>query len=176
MLTNFLIAFSTLLILLLMSGILAFYYFRSVNSALEDDWQIVLDNLHLRLDKIPNLIETVKMFAPGQEKAVSEIVRLREESWPMRKADRAKVHKELAVSERLRAFFDLPGKFPELGKDTNFLSLRTEFKQLNAAIEKSADVYNDGVRKYNKMVELIFFRPLTLVFHFSGKPVFEYEG
>jgi hypothetical protein len=174
-LTTILIAFSTLLILLLMAGTFAFFYFRSLLAELNEYWLLVLDDLSLRLDKIPNLLETVKSLTSGEEKLISQIIELRGQSRPMEKADAAKVRGELAVSQQLRVVWSLPKQFPELNRDTNFLALKTEFKELNGEIEKSADEYNQRVRKYNKTAGLIFLRPVAAVFRFDAKQVFEYE-
>jgi LemA protein len=176
MLTSFLIAFCTLFILIIMGGILAFYYFYSAESELNDYWLTLLDDLHLRLDKIPNLLETVKALVPVQEDSINELIRLRGESWKLQKADRDKVYKELAVSEKLHSIFALAEQFPALEKDTNFLALKMEFKELNAGIEKSAEIYNERVRRYNKMADMIFLRPLLLIFRFSRRAIFEYEA
>ncbi len=175
MLTSFLIAFFTILILLLMGGILAFYYFRSITTELRDEWETVLDNLNLRLDKIPNLLETVRNLVPNQEKIIAEIIRLRGESRATTEAGADKVQKELSISQKLRTLVDLGRKEPRLNKDINFLALKTELKQLDAEIEKTAAIYNERVRGYNKTSKLIFMRPIALIFRFPPKPVFEYE-
>lgn len=166
---------STVVILLLMVGVLVFFYLRSLTLELNDYWLVVFDNLNLRLDKMPNLLETVKCFTMGQEKLIDNAVRVRAESRRMVKTDRFKIQKELDVSVLLRALLDLPKQFPDLGRDTNFLELKMEFKDLNVAIEKVADVYNEKVRKYNKTVGGIIL-PFAMICGFRKQNIFEYEA
>jgi hypothetical protein len=158
-----------------MAGTFAYFYFRSLTAELNDYWLLVLDDLHLRLDKIPNLLETVKSLTSSQDKLISRIIDLRAKSRPMEKADAAKVGEELAISEHLRAIWNLPGQFPELNRDTNFLAIKNEFKELDEEIEKSSDEYNERVRKYNNKAGLFFLQPVAAVFRFGRKTIFEYE-
>jgi LemA protein len=176
MLQSLLIAFSTLIILLLMAGVLVFYYLHSLQHELKEYWDEVLDDLRFRLDKIPNLIETVKIFTSDQDKLISETVALRAESWQLQFPDRQKVYKELAVSEKIKALFGLQKQYPDLNKDTNFLSLKTEFKELSIQTEKSSEKYNDMVRSHNKAADALILKPFMLLFRFARKPIFEYEG
>ena len=158
-----------------MAGTFLFFYFRSLENELTREWEIVLDSLRLRLDKIPNLLETVRSLAAGQEKLVEELVKLRAASWPMEESGRTKVQNELVISEKLKAVWAMAGKFPDLARDTNFLALRTEFKEIGQEIENEVEAYNKRVRKHNKRVRFILFLPFSLLFRFKKAPVFEFE-
>lgn len=171
----FLIAFFTVLILLIMGGTFLFFYLRSLRHELAEYWDTALDNLRLRLDKIPNLLETVRGLIVGQDKLIGELAELRSASWPMETASKDKVHKELIVSERLKAAWDLAQQFPELNRDTNFLALKMEFKDCAREIERALDAYNERVRHYNKAVRFLPWRPFVLLFRFSNLPIFEFE-
>lgn len=173
---SILTAFFTLLILLLMAGTFLFFYFRGLLHEVNEKWETVLDNLRLRLDKIPNLVETVRALAPGQEELAAELVRLRAGSWPMAEAGKAKVHRELEISGKLNDIWNLHSQFPGLEKDTNYLSLKNEFKEVSKEIENALEVYNDEVRVFNKSVGNIFMRPFAVLLKFSRLPVFEFEA
>jgi len=173
---SILTAFFTLLILLLMAGTFLFFYFRGLLHEVNEKWDTVLDNLRLRLDKIPNLVETVRKLAPGQEELVSELITLREGSWPLAESGKNKVNRELEISEKLGNVWKLHGQFPELEKDTNYLSLKSEFKEISKEIENALEVYNDEVRVFNKSVGNIFMRPFAVLLKFSRLPVFEFEA
>jgi LemA protein len=166
---------ATAVVLLLMAAAFVYIWFRSIRHELENEWRVVLDDLRLRLDKIPNLIETVRRFAPEEKKAVAELIKLRCDSWPMEEADKFKVQKELLISARLKELWAIEKKQPELARDTNYLSLKTEFKESAAEIESAILNYNDRVRRYNRRVRFIFFLPLSLIFGFRKMPVFEFE-
>jgi LemA protein len=172
---SIIIIVATVAVLLLMAGAFLYIYFRSIRHELDREWQVVLDDLRLRLDMIPNLIETIRQFAPQEKKAINELVKLRSECWPMEKADKLKVQKELAVTTRLRELRTLANKYPELSRDTNFLALGTEFKEVGGEIENSVENYNNRVRRYNRKVRFILFLPVSLLFGFPKMPVFEFE-
>jgi len=175
MIDSVIIIVATVAVLLLMAVSFLFIYFRSIRHELELEWHVVLANLRLRLDMIPNLLETVKQFAPQENKAVDELVKLRSDCWPMERADKSKVHKELSVSTRLRGIRALAKKYPELARDTNFLALGTDFRQVSAEIEKNVENYNNHVRKYNRKVRFILFMPISMLFGFPKMTVFEFE-
>ncbi len=170
-----LVVFFTFLVLLLMAGTFLYFYFRSLRHELNEQWETVLDSLRLRLDKIPNFLETVRGLTTGQDEKISELAALRSRCWPMNSAEKEKVLAELEISEKLRVLWELGRNFPELEKDTNFLALKSEFKEMNEEIEKAADSYNEEVRRYNRSARNIFFLPFAILFRFSGLPVFEFE-
>lgn len=165
----------SIVVLLLMGGTLLFFYFRSLRHELETDWLIVLDNLRLRLDKIPNLLETVRAFAPGETKLIDDLAKLRSASWPLENGDKEKVTKESAVSTGVKTAWALAKKYPEMARDTNFLALRTEFKELGIEIEKSVEFYNKRVRRYNSIVRFILFLPVSLLMRFPKIQLFAFE-
>jgi LemA protein len=173
---SILVAIFTFVILLLMAGTFLFFYFRGLLHEVHEKWELVLDNLRLRLDKIPNLVETVRALAPGQEELVAELARLRAGSWQMVESGGSKVNRELEISEKLNDVWNLHGQFPGLEKDTNYLALKNEFKEVSKEIEKVLEDYNGQVRAYNKSVGNLLMRPFAMIFRISRLPVFEFEA
>lgn len=171
-----LVAIFTFIVLLVMAGTFLFFYFRSLRHELAEKWELVLDNLHLRLDKIPNLVESVRALAPGQEQLVDSLVQLRSASWPIVDAGKNKVHKELEISEKLNQVWELHKLFPGLEKDTNYLGLKSEFKEVSREIEKTLEGYNAQVRSYNKSAGNFLVAPFARIFRIQRLPVFEFEG
>lgn len=167
---------ATAVVLLLMEMTFLYFYFRSIRHELQTEWLTVLDKLRLRLDKIPNLLETAGRHAPESATHAEKLIRLRSECWPMEKADKEMVHKELAVSSGLKEIWALGKKNTALARDTNFLSLKTEFKEIEGEIESFVDAYNNHVRKYNGKVRFILFLPVSMMFGFRKVPVFEFEA
>jgi len=165
----------TVCVLLLMAAAFLFIYFRSLRNDLQAQWRIVLDNLRLRLDKIPNLIENVRRFAPSATNAATELIKLRSACWPLFNPDKEKVFKELAVSLKLKEIWALENKYPALSHDTNYLALKMEFRDVNGEIEKSLEEYNNRLRKYNSKVRFFLFLPFALIFGFTKLPIFEFE-
>ena len=165
----------TVIVLLLMAAAFLYIYFRSIRNDLKAQWDVVLDDLRMRLDKIPNLIETIRRFAPQETNAFDELIKLKSACWPMENSDKDKVLKELAVSSKLREVWALEKKYPEMSRDTNFLSLKMEFKDAGAEIDRTLDDYNNRVRKYNGKVRFFLFLPFSLLFGFPKVSIFEFE-
>lgn len=165
----------SVIVLLIMGGTMLFFYFRALLHELDLDWQIVLDNLRLRLDKIPNLLETVRFFSPGESKIIEELAKLRSKSWPAEHGGKDKTSMETAVSANLKAVWALEKKYPDLARDTNFLALKTEFKEINAEIVGSLEFYNKRVKRYNGIVRFILFLPFSLLMRFPKMPLFSFE-
>jgi len=163
-------------VLLIMAATLLFIYFRSLRHELLLNWQLVLDNLRLRLDKIPTLLETVRAFAPGEEKLITELIKLRGADWPAEDADKTKISNELAVSMKLKEVLALSKKYPELGRDTNFMAMKTEFKEINAEIEKNVEFHNKRIARYNGIIRFFLFLPLSLLMGFPKMPAFVFES
>lgn len=173
---SILVAIFSVVVLLAMAGTFLFFYLRSVRSEVYEYWLLLMGKLHLRLDKIPNLIETMRRLTTGQEALLAELVRLRSESWKINEADKRKVQTELALSNKLGLIWSLRKQLPELNKDTNFLALRMEFKQVSKEIEAMLDGYNEKVRSYNGSLRNLFFLPFVLLFPFRKLAVFEFES
>ena len=166
----------SVLVLLVMGATLLFFYFRALQHELDLDWQIVLDNLRLRLDKIPNLLETVRAFAPGEAKKIDDLAKLRGNNWPLEDPGKEKASGELSISMNLKAVWSLSKKYPELARDTNFLALKTEFKEIILEIEKSVEFYNKRVGRYNGIVRFILFLPFSLLMRFPKMPLFAFSN
>jgi LemA protein len=175
MMQSVIISVFSIIILLVMAGSFVYFYLRSIQSEMIEDWHAILDNLRYRLDKIPNLIEIIKNFAPEQDQAISEIIKLRADCWPMSRADKSRVHMELAVSEAINNLISLSKQFPDMAKDTNFLSLKTELKELGGQVESLTEKYNNNVRKYNNIRGSVFLLPFVTLLRFPNVSIFEYE-
>lgn len=165
----------TIFVLLLMAGTFAFFYLRSIRQELATEWDLILDKLRFRMDKIPNLVEMVRPVAPEQTSLLQKIVSLRSELWPSRETVSQRVQQDLELTSKLHQVWDLAKKHPELGHDVNFLSLQTEFKEIGNDIDSALDWYNSMVRKYNKKIGSPLFLPFNLLFRFSKLMLFEFE-
>ncbi len=170
-----LIIILSFLVLLLVGVVFLFFHMKSLRGEVESAWLNLLDRLNVRLDKIPNLIETLRRLTEGQEKLFESMIDLREKSWPLDQPDKERVHAELAVAGVLHQTWELSGKYEELKKDTNFLELRTEFKDTAKEIDDLTNIYNKKARHYNKSREFLLFKPFLLVLGFKRLPILEFE-
>jgi LemA protein len=153
-----------------------YFYFRSVRQEIREYWGAVRVKLRDRLDKIPNLIETLRMHTEGQEELINGLIAVRSETWPIKKASKERVHAELHVSSKLHQVWALSKQFDDLRKNTNYLELKMEFKEIGKEIEEMEDVYNHKVRKYNKIVGNVALRPVLGLMRFKKLAIFEFEA
>ncbi len=163
-------------VLLAMAATFFFFYMKSLAGETEAYWLLILAKLRERLDKIPNLIETVRQFSPADEKTIQELIKLRDLAWTMERSTHHLVQNQLNITDALHKFWALPQKFPALGKDTNFLALKMEFKQINEDIEILLERHNASVRHYNKHLSFVIFIPLVAVFRLKREQIFEFEA
>lgn len=160
--------------LLIVALIFLFFYFRSVKLEIFSYWMLVLEKLGLRLDKIPNLIETIRTCNIGDEVLFNNLINLRSNTWPIVKTKK-RVYAEMKVSSGIHKAFEIAKKSEDLRINTNFLSLRTEFKDIDKEIEEMGEVYNSKVRIYNKLYNFFLLKPFLKLLRFNKIPIFEFE-
>lgn len=172
---SWLIVIFSLLLVLVMSGVLLLFYLRSLQEEIGDFWFILREKLHLRLDKLPALIQITSKLIPGQEALLKDVIFLRHQSWNNGVANRAKVATELNLSAQLHQIWDLGKQSKDLAHHSIFLQAQAELKELGQLIEKDVEKYNEKVRKFNKRVRFFMLRPFVLLFRYEKKCIFEFE-
>jgi hypothetical protein len=175
MTNNYITAALTIVFLIIFGAIFMFFYFRSIKSEIEEYWAVVLQKLRLRLDKIPGLIETVRNLQGIDMPKINALIKMRSAGWPMKDSGKQKIVSELNITREIHWIWELEGKYPELKKDTNYLALKIEFKELGAEIEKMLEGYNAKVRHYNKLRGFFLLWPFMVILKYGKIPVFEFE-
>lgn len=172
---NTLVAILSVVFLLILAGIFMFYHFRLLRADIRASWAEILIKLRKRLDKIPSLVETVRSSIGGEEVLIRDIIDLREKSWPMDKLSKELVQNELFITEKIHNVWGLVKHNEKLNDDITFMALKTEFKEIGDEIDAMSQVYNDKVRKFNKSVGFIIFRPFLSLMGFKKMRIFEFE-
>jgi hypothetical protein len=157
----------TVVVLVLVLLTFVYFYFRAIREDVMNYWLLLVDKLRVRLDKIPNLIETVRRHVEGKEDLLLELAKARTETWPIA---------ELEVTGILHQAWGIAKEHEVLAKNTNFLSLKMEFKEINKEIEDMGEIYNHKIRKFNGKVGFILWRPMLRLMGFKKLPIFEFEG
>lgn len=165
----------SLLVLLFIGVVFLFFYMRGLRSDLMDAWIAVLERLNVRLDKMPNLIETLRRLTQGQEDLFATMIELRGRTWPLDQPNKERVHAELEVVGKFHECWELAQKFDALNKDTNFLEVRTEVKKVSKELDQRTIAYNQKARRYNHSREFFLFKPLVMLLGFKRIPVLEFE-
>jgi hypothetical protein len=170
--------YAILSIIVFLGFFLAFVlvYFSSLKSEIRQFWNILNDKLRIRLDKIPNLAETIKNSLNNQNENTNKIVEIREKSWPMETASKQKVNIELEISSVLHNLWSLEKTNKSLAQNINFLELKMEFKDISKEIDMEAEKYNAKVRMFNRLYENIVLKPLLRLMGFGRLPIFEFEA
>lgn len=172
---NLVLIILSLLVLLFVGAVFLFFYMRTLRFDVMTAWIDVLERLNVRLDKMPNLIETLRRLTQGQDDLFASIIILRARTWPLDQPDKERVYAELEVAGKFHECWELVKKFDELDKDTNFLEVRTEVKEVSKEIDQLTVLYNNKARHYNTSRDFILFKPLILVLGFKRIPILEFE-
>ncbi len=170
------IAVLSFLVLLGIAVLFLYLHLRAIHDEALSYWKSILDKMRIRNDMVPNLIETVRKYAKGEEKLLNEMILLRSKSWPMEHADGHKANAELTLTQDLHEVWKLPQKFPELNLDTNFLSLKMEFRNLGKEIDEMVDAYNKKIRSFNGRAGFVLVQPLLGLMRLKKFHVFEFEA
>ncbi len=172
--TDILIPASSAFILLIIALTFLYLFLKGSAEDVHTYWSLMQDKVRLRLDKLPNIIETIRKYEKAQEKTIQEIIKLRNEAWPIENPSPKKVQLELSLSSNLHLLWGGLESNKELAKDVNFLAVRKEIIDLGQEIDTMADKYNVKVLHFNKRIGL--FLPFAFIFGFRKLPVFEFEA
>jgi LemA protein len=172
--TIFLISGIVILIIFLLS--LSVIHIRSIRDDLDNRWYNLAEKLQYRQDLMPNLIETVRLFAPaeklpGHQDLIQKCVNLRHAA---AKPGSDKIIEEHELSKQIEELLQLGKKYEALGKSTNYLELSKEFKDLRKQIEELTIDYNNKVRNYNSIIARPYNLPPALLMKYRKKLVFEF--
>lgn len=165
----------SLLVLLFIGVVFLYFYMRGLRSSVMDSWVNVMEHLNVRLDKIPNLIETLRRLHQDRQELFQSMIELRGRAWQLDQPDRERVHAEMEVVGKLHECWKVGEQHEDVRKDTNFLELRTEFRETADAIDARTTAYNTKARHYNAQREFPLFKPLVLLLGFKRLPILEFE-
>lgn len=135
-----------------------------LKKSVDAEWDKLRNLLSVRHDFLPNLIETVRKFAEGQDGLIQNVIDAREKAEHVHIPGLNKFEAELELSKAAKELVGLVGQFPMLGKDTNYLELKEDLKKVAQEIEMQTDRYNGSVRKYNSYVKYIPFKKKANIF------------
>jgi len=133
----------------------------------KNEWEKLRDLLSLRHDYLPDLIETVREKTQGQEAVIQQVIEARRVAEHVHIAGLEKFEVEMKLSIATNEMNGLVEEFPELGRNTNFLELKNDIKEVRRNIELQTLNYNESVRNYNKFARFVPF--------YARLPIFEFE-
>lgn len=155
---------------------MAFRHLKHLKLAILEEWELVDESLRKRHDLLPNLVETVRIYSQQKEELLEKLILERQVAAKERGAQLTKIEAEHILSGRIDKILAMGKEISELGKDTNFLELKTEIDDLEQAIEMKVNKYNGMVRYYNGHRKIILLLPIAAIFGFGNVNIFEFES
>lgn len=163
----------SVLLLVLVGGVFLFFYFKSIKQEIDSYFELMIQKAGVRLDKIPNLIETVRPFTDDTQ-LIDKVINMRAETWSTSNKKK-RIVAELEISSVLHKLWEKAAGSEELQRNTNFLELKMEFKEIGKEIEEMGEIYNVKVRNYNKLIGFFLLKPFLSLMRFRKMVVFEFE-
>jgi LemA protein len=138
----------------------------------KEAWSDIDVQLKRRYDLIPNLVETVKVYAAHEKEVLERVVQARAKAMG---ADSVSEHTqaETMLSGALKNLFALAEAYPTLRASENFAKLQDELTDTENKIQAARRFYNTNVLDLNTKIEQF---PTTIVaslFGFHRETFFE---
>jgi LemA protein len=173
--TNIFILVSAFIFIVMLWVIVVYRHFKGLQIGIKDQWEVLDEVLRKRHNLLPNLIETVRLFAKNQEAILEQLIDERKKAALEYLPGIKKIELEHDLSKTIYKVIDFGKTYEDLSKDTNFLELRKEINDLEQNIEVKSKKYNEMVRHYNNHRKLVFLSPISYIFGFKVEDIFEFE-
>ena len=146
------------IIILVILVILAAAYISIRNGIIEKEnridnaWETIEVQLQRRNDLIPNLVETVKGYAPHESATLEAVVAARAN---MTAATTPEARMEAAnnLSGALQRLLAVAESYPDLKANANFINLQNQLSETEDKISYMRQSYNDVVMKFNTAIQ-----------------------
>ncbi len=161
--------------------ILVFYFISIYNRLskkrilVQEGWSGIGAFLQQRLDVIPNLVEIVKGYAGHENKTLTDVVRVRNESVAALTPE-AQIEAAKNMNAAMLNFKSLTEQYPDLKANVNFSGLQEQLSQLEDKINQSRRYYNGTVREYNQGLAVFPQNMVGNMFGFKASPFFEEDS
>lgn len=165
-----------LIIVLLISGVLAWLYNSLVNlrNRVKNAWSQIDVQLNRRADLIPNLVETVQGYA-SHEKGVFERITQARSAVVGAETFKETQKANNLLTGALKSLFAVAENYPDLKANQNFLELQQQLAETEDKIAYSRQFYNDTVLMYNNKCQMFPSNLIANNFHFEEAEFFEVE-
>lgn len=161
------------IIVLLIIWIIAIYNgMVKMRNKVDKEWRNIDVQLERRYALIPNLIETVKVYAKHEQGTFEKITQYRSRAMNAQTvAEKAEANNQLTSA--LSGLSVQMEAYPELKANTNFLQLQEELASTENKISFSRTVYNEVVTDYNNKIQIFPNNVFAGMFNFRAKDLFE---
>lgn len=157
-------------------SVVAVRHLKSLKKQVYEQWELIDEQLRKRQSVLPNLIETVRIFAKDKEELLEKMIVARMKAAKEYSRGVEKIEYEHDLSMVINEVVALEKENADLAKDTNFLELKTEIGELGNDLEEEVKRYNEMVRYYNGHRNMAVLRPIASVYKFGILNIFEVES
>ena len=166
---------SAFVLALIGSVLLVFSRFNTLvrsQKRVQEAWSGIDVQLRQRASLIPNLVEAIRGYAEHEREVFEEVARARSAMQKAGSAGQAGAANSL-LTQALGHVFAVAEAYPQLHASENFMSLRTDLRDLEAKIGFARQFYNRNVLDYNTRIETYPDALIARNFDFAPAEFFE---
>ena len=138
----------------------------------DNAWSDIDVQLKRRYDLIPNLVETVKVYAAHEKGTLEGVIAARNAAMTAQ-GPAAKAGAENMLTSALRQVFALAEAYPQLRAVESFTQLQGTLNQLEDSIQNARRYYNAVVRDLNTKIAEFPSNLIANMFNFKPREFFE---
>ena len=147
--------------------------FVSLINRAKEAWADIEVQLKRRYDLIPNLVNTVKGYAPHESSAFENVTKARSMAMGAQGPTKEHAQAENMLTGALKSIFAISEAYPDLKANQNFLALQNELSDTENKIQAARRFYNGNVRDLNIKIESFPSNILAGIFGFSKMEFFD---
>ncbi len=162
---------------LLVWAILIYNRFVMRRQQTKEGWSGIDVQLKRRANLIPNLLETVQIYASHERELLDDLTRLRSRSLESEDAPvGARADLEGKLGGALMQLFAVAENYPDLKANQNYLSLQENLNEIEDQIQMARRYYNGAVRNLNILVDSFPSNLVARFFGFIKEPYYEIDS
>ncbi len=127
--------------------------------------------LKLRLDLVPNLVETVKGYAAHEKQVLENVTAARSRAMAGGGANE-RMEAEAGLSRALINLMAVAENYPDLKANSNFADLQRELSDIENKIAAARRFFNNAVTEYNTALEQVPNNFIAAQFQFKAAEMF----
>ncbi|MCK4524539.1 LemA family protein [candidate division WOR-3 bacterium] len=135
-------------------------------------WAQIDVQLKRRYDLIPNLVEVVKDYMSYEQETLENVTKARNMAMNAQ-GPQKQAQAENMLTGALKSLFAVVENYPDLKANENVMKLQEELTSTENRISYARQFYNDGVMRFNTMIEIFPNNIIAGSFNFKNFEFFE---
>lgn len=145
--------------------------FIKLKNLIEEKWSTIDVALKRRHNIIPNLIRATKGYGRHESGVLEKTTKMRSED----ESVSSRQEEESQVSRSLLGLMATAEAYPDLKASDNFLLLQKSLDEIEQEIQKTRNMYNFAIRRFNTLVESFPSSLIAKIFGFERQKFFSLE-